>query len=375
MLKMARKKSSGRKAKWFYPEFAYNKNTLSKLRATLNPTQLSRLPRLPELTFQILDPTPPHSSQAALLIGHQVSPNEDPTRLGDSCRGAPVYAFANDIVFAAYLGQSLHYPEREMPPAWLEFIGDGPEWPGLLYDAEEVEEREDPKKRAALKGEYPADKYIGFLSWWWPAHNGIEFEAQVLLCFLLAEEAKIIPPLKAQKGPAQHDLLDVLRTVYDREPDAEYPMDWGSNQSPHITDGLYVVPRWRAGKRLTDQQYEMIRDWSEKTSRNILQQLAEIKAMEVTQRLIKALPDVDTPHELSALGLDLQPFRGAKRNIDALGEMIVEKRAKVRKLSADKDRLDDLMSPWMLPGLPEARVGSGVWFWRRRWTLDLGFGS
>ena len=361
VLKMARKKSSARKAKWFDAEFAFNKNTLSELRATLNPTQLSRLPRLPQLSFQTLDAAPPHSSQAALLIGHFVSPNEDPIHLG-----APVYAFANRTVCDAYL----HHPEREMPRAWLDFVGDGPKWPMSLYDADEVEERKGSKKRAALKGKYPADHYTSFLSWRWPAHNGIEFEAQVLLCFLLADEAKMIPRLKAQKGPAKYDLLAVLREVYDREPGSEYPMDWGSHRYPGITDGLYVVPRWRAGKRLTDRQYELCRDWSNILSRSILKQLSELKAMEHTHRFIEALPDADPPQELSALGLDLQPFRGAKRNMDALGEMIVEKRARVRKLSADKDRLDGQMSPWMLPS-PGARVGSGAWFWDRRYTMDF----
>ena len=202
-----------------------------------------------------------------------------------------MYAFANRTVCDAYLD----HPEREMPRAWLDFVSDGPEWPGLLFDADEVEERKDFKKRAALKGKYPADHYTGFLSWWWPAHNGIEFEAQVLLCFLLAEEAKIIPRLKAQKGPAKYDLLAVLRKVYDREPGSEYPMNWGSHQSPGITDGLYVVPRWRAGKRLTDQQYEMCRDWSDKLSRSIVKQLSELKAMEVTHRFIKALPGANSP--------------------------------------------------------------------------------
>ena len=253
-----------------------------------------------------------------------------------------------------------------MPRAWLDFVGDGPEWPGLLFDADEVEERKGFKKRAALKGKYPADHYTGFLSWWWPAHNGIEFEAQVLLCFLLAEEAKIIPRLKAQKGPAKYDLLAVLRKVYDREPGSEYPMNWGSHQSPGITDGLYVVPRWRAGKRLTDQQYEMCRDWSDKLSRSIVKQLSELKAMEVTHRFIKALPSADSPQEPSALGLDLQPFRGTKRNIDALGEMIEEKRVKVRKLSADKDKADGQLPLWMLPRVP---VGSAAWFWQRRYSL------
>lgn len=347
--------SSARKAKtlsWSAPSFAFNANTLDKFRATLNTMQKSRLPRLPQLTFQTLDPTPPYSSESALLLGFYAYPNE-------RRKGAPVYAFINRTVREHTLAN---------PRAYLDFLGDGPEWPSHFIDAGEFEEHINMKKRAELKGKYPGNYCTSFLSWWWPTRNGMEFEAQVLLCFLLAAEAKMIPKLKPQKGPARYDLLAVLHEVYDREYDAKFPWDWGSLQEPMINFGLYVVPKWRAGKRLTEQQYKTRRDWSDTLSRSIAKQSSELKAMELSHRFIKTLPDADSPKELGALGLDLQPFRGAKRNIDALGKMIEEKRVKVQKLAADKDRVDGQLSPWMLPvPLSVAPVGS-AYLKRQTWT-------
>jgi hypothetical protein len=338
-------------------DFAFTRNTLRDLRASLTPAQLSRLPSLPQLTFYTLDPSPPHPSQVALLIGHFECPNEDPIRLGTR-PGAPVYAF---------MDQTVRKQAVANPRAYLDFLGDGPSWPSHFFDADEFEERKDPKKRAELKGKYPGDFCTQFQSWWWPARNGMEFEAQVLLCHLLAAEAKVIPKLESRKGLARHNLLEVLREIYDREPGSEYPMDWGTLQEPIINFGLYVVPGWRAGERLTEQQYKLRRDWSDIFSRSIAKQSSELKAMEQSHRFIETLPDADASKELGALGLDLQPFRGTKRNIDALDKMIEEKRVKVQKLTADKDRIDGQLSPWMLPEpLKVAPVGS-AYLKRRTW--------